>query len=94
MGRIVAEVIQGAGLALADARSIVPRQGGQPVPLRTLRRWVTNGVRTSGNKPRTVRLEAIMTPNGWVTSRAAIGRFLAALTRGADVGKRNKSAKV
>ena len=66
-------------LTLTDACKVLPRgRNGARPQLSTLLRWVLEGVR--GLDGRLVRLEAVRLGRKWVTSRAALQRFAAALT--------------
>jgi hypothetical protein len=62
----------------AAARRFPAGRRGRPVHPATLTRWILAGVRRPGG--RRVRLEAVRLGGRWVTSREAIGRFVAALT--------------
>jgi hypothetical protein len=70
-------------LSLSGAGRLFPgHRGGTAVDPSTVFRWVTKGTRTTDG--RVVKLEAVRTPGRWLTSRAAVARFLAALTAAAD----------
>jgi hypothetical protein len=91
--QVAAEVAAGQGLRLVQAARRFPafrrkRAGDQPdAPLgdprpvspATVWRWITDGVRVPDSET-VVRLEAVRTPCGWLTSEPAIVRFLAAIT--------------
>jgi len=77
-------------VSLAKACRLIPpaRQGQRCAPS-TLFRWIRSGaVAPNGER---VYLQAVRRPSGWLTSRAAIGRFLAALTP--DVRQAGKAAR-
>lgn len=62
-------------LALADARDLIPRRcDAGPVPLATLRRWSSSGLRG-------VVLETLKAGGTRVTSREAILRFMERLAQ-------------
>lgn len=61
-------------IALAEAAKLVPARGGRQTSTTTLWRWIKFG---KGG----VQLEGVRRPDGsWLTSAAAIGRFLEAIT--------------
>lgn len=61
-------------VTLAQATRYVPVTRGKKVHATTLWRWAVHGHRG-------VRLEALRTPAGWVTTAKAVQRFLAELAR-------------
>lgn len=81
MRAIVGEVARGEGVTLVEACKVVPTRRGRHVTARTLLRWVTKGLTARGFEGRPVRLEAVRMPTGFLTTRAAVGRFFAALAR-------------
>lgn len=79
---VLTEIQSGEGLSLAAAGRLFPgHRGGRAVDPSTIFRWVTKGT-TVGE--RTVRLEAVRAGARWLTSRPAVGRFVAALTAAAS----------
>ena len=63
-------------LWLKDAcRLFPPHRQGRPVHYSALLRWVLTGVKVGG---REIKLEAIHLPRGWLTSKQAVARFVAA----------------
>lgn len=74
---LLAELVNGEGIGLAAAsKHFPPCRSGRPTHPASLSRWITSGVRTPDG--RTVRLEACRHAGKWLTSRAAIARFLRA----------------
>jgi hypothetical protein len=69
------------GLAAAAHDPLVLERYGRPLHPRSIQRWARIGIRLPGG---TVRLEAIRMPNGRVTSRAALARFLARIPTQSD----------
>lgn len=69
------EVARGDGMSLADAACLFPplREGRKVHPA-TILRWITSGVRTADD--RTVKLEGIRLGCRWLTTRAAVARFI------------------
>ncbi len=78
--QLTTEILSGGGLTLPAAAKILPphRGEGECTSHVTLWRWVTVGARAADG--RTVKLEAVRLGSRWLTSRPAIGRFMAALT--------------
>jgi hypothetical protein len=82
-GPVREEILRGEGVPLpALARSLPPLRAGRPVSASTLGRWVNHGAHLPDG--RLVRLEAARVGCHWVSSLAALERFLAALA-GAEV---------
>jgi hypothetical protein len=76
---VPAEVAHGQGRGLGHlANRIPPSRGGRPVSPSTLTRWITHGV--AGPSGRRVYLEAVRAGGRWVSTEAALARFLALLT--------------
>jgi hypothetical protein len=81
------EIAQGQGLRLGQVAKRIPaaRQSRESRESKKSRstsaatpwRWITEGVR-AGDGSR-VKLEAVKTPSGWMTSEPALARFLARL---------------
>ena len=81
--RVLHEIEAGGGLSLPAAGRTFPAHRGEgTVNPSTVFRWVTKGARTGDGQ--LVKLEAVRTPGRWLTSRAAVARFVAALTAAAD----------
>lgn len=65
-------------ISLGQAARLLPKRNGKRVSANTVWRWSRHGHRG-------VRLEAERSPSGeWLTSAAAVGRFLDAVTRADD----------
>lgn len=71
------EAGQGEGLTRA-ARRFPPARMCRPVTLSCLVRWITRGVTGPGGQR--VKLEAARLAGKWITTPAAIGRFVEAQT--------------
>jgi hypothetical protein len=69
---IMAEVMAGQGIELTDVAKLVP---GHPS---TAWRWITAGAAMPDGTR--LKLEAVRCGGRWVTTKAALRRFLAALT--------------
>ena len=74
---VISEVLGGDALTLAAAARTLPPHRGKCTSPRTLWRWHMKGVQTG---ERRVHLEMARVGTMWVTSRAALARFLTALT--------------
>lgn len=76
------EVARGEGIPLSEVCRIIPsrRKDKKPIGLHTVTRWAIKGVLPLGDASDRIRLEAVRTPAGWLTSRAAVARFLKAQT--------------
>ena len=74
---VISEVLGGDALTLAAAARMLPPHRGNATAPRTLWRWHMKGVQTG---ERRVRLELARVGTMWCTSRAALARFLVALT--------------
>lgn len=73
------EIADGQAIYLKEAaRLFPPHRRGRPVSLSCVFRWIIHG--TAGPDGQRVRLDGARLPAGWVTTRAAISRFTAALT--------------
>ena len=73
------EIAAGNGLGLAEAaRRLPPSRRGQPVSTATMTRWIVRGL--IGPDGKQVYLAAARAGGRWVTTEAALRRFLAALT--------------
>jgi hypothetical protein len=73
------EIAAGQAIYLATARLLFPRYRlARPVTSSCVFRWTKDGVR--GPDGQRVRLEAARLAGRWVTTRAAIARFIAAQT--------------
>jgi hypothetical protein len=79
--QVLAEIQAGEGLSPAAAgRLFTGHRGGKSVAPSTPFRWITKGAKAADG--RVVKLEAVRVGGRWLTSRAAVGRFVAALTTG------------
>jgi hypothetical protein len=80
---VLNEIQRGGGLSLAAAGRLFPaHRGAGSVSPSTVFRWARKGLKSPDG--RLVRLEAVRVGARWLTSRAAVTRFVAALTAGAD----------
>jgi hypothetical protein len=76
---VPAEVARGNGLGLGQlARRCPPSRGLRQVSPETLARWITRGVNGPGGCR--VHLDAVRLGGRWVSTEAALARFIAALT--------------
>jgi hypothetical protein len=74
-----AEVAAGGGLSLGQAaRKFPPYRGDRPVNPSTIWRWIIDGIRRFDGK--VIKLEATRVAGRWLTSQAALERFLRAQT--------------
>src|SRR4051812_39250456 len=77
--QVCAEIADGHGMHLRQAAKIFePYRQNRPVSLGCILRWILTGVR--GPDGKRVRLEGAKLPHGWLTTKQAIARFLAAQT--------------
>jgi hypothetical protein len=67
-------------VTLRQAAALLPHRRGRPTAYSTVWRWATRGARG-------VVLETVVLGGGRVTSRQAISRFAAALTRSVAAGR-------
>jgi hypothetical protein len=75
---LITEILAGDALSLAAAaKKLVPHRGQRVAPS-TLWRWHRDGVRTPDG--RRVHLELARVGGKWLTSAAALGRFIEAAT--------------
>lgn len=78
MSQIVHEVADGHGIRPAVVARLIPGEvAGQPVTPRTIRNWCTHGLRSRLGV--LVRLEHVRMGTRFLTSEAAVQRFLARL---------------
>jgi hypothetical protein len=76
---VFAEVARGEGLRLEAIAARIPSlRHKRPVSSGAIWNWITKGVETEHG--RIVRLEAVRSPSGWLSTEAALRRFLQALT--------------
>lgn len=91
--QVLTEIANGEGIRLSQAARLFPpcrrgrahtKHAGQfrPVSLSCVLRWITDGVRGPGG--RRIKLEAARLPSGWVTTKAAVCRFVGAQTPNID----------
>lgn len=72
---VTSEIAAGEGVYLSAAARLFPsHRRGRPVSGSCLYRWITEGVRLDDGQR--LRLEAARIAGRWVTSRAAIKRFI------------------
>jgi hypothetical protein len=76
------EIAAGEGLSLSQAARVFPNyRAGRPRTPSCLVRWIGRGVLVNGQR---VHLEAARISGAWVTTRAAIARFVEAQTPQAE----------
>jgi hypothetical protein len=77
---VIQEIVSGQGVPLSEVAELCPSPRSQSGHRHTttLLRWVRNGVKLSDGT--VTRLEAARVGTRWLTSRAAIVRFITALT--------------
>jgi hypothetical protein len=76
---IASEIAAGSGLSLAQAARRFPSfRGGRPCNPSTVFRWATTGIVAQDGKR--IRLEAARLNGRYLTTEAAIARFIAAQT--------------
>ena len=76
--RVAEEIAAGDGLSLSQAARVFPSyRRGRPRTVSCLVRWINAGVMVNGQR---IRLEAARIAGSWITSRAAIARFVEAQT--------------
>lgn len=77
--RVLAEIQAGGGITLsAVGRQFPGHRGGKSVNPSTVFRWVMTGAKaTDGQR---VQLEAVRVGGRWLTSKAAVSRFVDALS--------------
>jgi hypothetical protein len=78
--QVVTEILNGDALTLAAGARTLPPHRGESVAPSTLWRWHRKGVKTPDG--RRVHLEMARVGGKWVTSRAALARFISASTPG------------
>ena len=77
--QVLTEIQSGQGLALSAAGRLFPaHRGTGSVDPSTVFRWVIRGSKSSDG--RIVKLEAVRVGGRWLTSQAALTRFVAALS--------------
>jgi hypothetical protein len=77
--QLLSEITDGEGLYLIQAARLIPsHRGGKPTTMSCILRWVLDGVLVPGGER--VKLEAARLAGKWVTSKAAIRRFVEAQT--------------
>src|SRR5262245_66221105 len=76
---VLSEVLDGNGIGLSDAASLIPsyRGRGRGSPSMLLR-WIAKGHRLPTGD--VVKLEGVKIANRWLTTREAIGRFAGKIT--------------
>lgn len=80
------EIENGKGLPLkALAKFVPPTRKGRPVTFSCVLRWVLDGAKAPGGER--VRLEAARLGGKWLSTRAALRRFILRQTPGAEVPK-------
>jgi hypothetical protein len=74
-----AQLLNEGPLGLAAAARLVPSfRGGKSTAPSTVFRWISEGCRGAGGER--IKLEAARIGGRWITSQAALDRFVAALT--------------
>src|SRR5262245_55949230 len=77
--QVLSEIHDGDALGLASVGRLFPgHRGAGSLSPSTPFRWIVKGVRSADG--RLVKLEAVRVGTRWVTSRAAVGRFVALTT--------------
>jgi hypothetical protein len=79
---VVDEVARGEGITLTRGARLFPSSRAASTNVSTLFRWITVGVRTPDG--RRVKLEAVRLAGRWLTTAAALARFIAAQQAPAD----------
>src|SRR5262245_36722760 len=80
---VLREILSGDALSLPAAARLLPAHRGEGTTApSTLWRWVRTGAKDAAG--RLVRLEAARVGSHWLTNRAALSRFSAALTPPTD----------
>ncbi len=83
MADVLGEILSGDALGLSDAAALFPGTRGEGrMCSSTVWRWIATGARAVGGE--VVKLEAARIGTRWLTSRAALARFSAALTPSAE----------
>jgi Protein of unknown function (DUF1580) len=78
----VSDIFSESSISIGEAAKLFPgRRPGKTLNFSTIWRWIRGGIRTRSGQ--VVRLEACRLGARWVTSREAIARFSARLTRSA-----------
>lgn len=81
--QVIAEVLAGDGLSLAEAARLVPAfRPGKPTHASTVWRWAAKGVRLPDGQ--LVKLEVVRLGGRQMTTRGALARFIGAQTPPAD----------
>src|SRR5262245_55514838 len=81
--QVIAEVLAGDAISLAEAARLVPAfRLGKPTNAATIWRWSAKGVRLPSGQ--VVKLESCRCGGRQVTSRAALARFIRAQTPESD----------
>jgi len=76
---VLSEIVAGDALGLSAAARLLPAHRGEGrVCASTIWRWIKTGTRTSDG--RVVKLEAARIGTRWLTSQAALTRYMTALT--------------
>jgi len=89
--QVIAEVLAGDGFSLAEAARVVPAfRAGKPTHPATVWRWAAKGIRLPGGQ--LVKLEMCRIGGRQLTSRAALARFMGALTPPTDTDPEPASA--
>jgi hypothetical protein len=77
--QLLSEIAAGESIYLVQAAKLLPaHRQGKPVTLSCLIRWISPGV--LGPSGERIKLEAARLAGKWVTTRAALARFVAAQT--------------
>lgn len=79
LSTIINEIVSGRGLSMSEAGRRVPaRRGSRPTWGSTVWRWVCRGYKLPDGS--IIKLEAAKMAGRWLTSEAALARFIAAVT--------------
>lgn len=90
---VIAEILAGDALSLSGAGRLLPATRGQRLTTapQTVWRWARFGARSPDG--RMVRLEAARVAGRWLTSRAAVARFIMAMTEAEQFDEKSDAAK-
>lgn len=73
------EISRGEGLSLREICKIIPSsRSRKPATLSRILRWILIGC--GGPNGKRIRLEALKSPSGWISTPAAVTRFFLKLT--------------
>ena len=76
----------------AACRTLVPKYSGSPISPATAYRWVNRGI--TADDGHRVKLDAVKIGRQLITTREAVARFFAELTRRSTAGSRNEEGGI